>query len=136
LSVRIFKLDEKEVIEKLKNWAKKFSNDENVLAVVLFGSLSRNEATPASDADILILLKKSNERFDNRIPRYLPDGIGLSVDVFPYTINEFKKSIKESWGIGKYALKNFIILYSKKNDKIERCFNEFFDSLKKELKNE
>jgi predicted nucleotidyltransferase len=118
LSVRIFKLDEKEVILKLRNWAKKFSKDGNVLAVVLFGSLSRYEATPASDADILILLKESNKRFDNRIPEFLPDGIGLSVDVFPYTIDEFKRSIKENWGIGKVALNEGIVIYSSKNKEI------------------
>jgi predicted nucleotidyltransferase len=131
LSVRIFKLDEKEVIEKLKNWAKKFSNDENVLAVVLFGSLSRNEATPASDADILILLKESNKRFDNRIPEFLPNGIGISVDVFPYTIDEFKRSIKENWGIGKVALNEGIVIYSSKNERIEN-FGEWFKRYEKE----
>jgi predicted nucleotidyltransferase len=125
LSVRIFKLDEKEVILKLKNWAKKFSNDENVLAVILFGSLSRNEATPASDADILILLKESNKRFDNRIPEFLPDGIGISVDAFPYTIDEFKRSIKENWGIGKVALNDGIVIYFSKNKEIEN-FEEWF----------
>ena len=131
MSVRIFKLDEKEVIEKLKNWAKKFSNDENVLAVVLFGSLSRNEATPASDADILILLKESNKRFDNRIPEFLPNGIGISVDVFPYTIDEFKRSIKENWGIGKVALNEGIVIYSSKNERIEN-FGEWFKRYEKE----
>jgi predicted nucleotidyltransferase len=131
LSVRIFKLDEKEVIEKLKNWAKKFSKDKNVVAVVLFGSLSRNEATPASDADILILLKESNKRFDNRIPEFLPDGIGLSVDVFPYTIDEFKRSIKENWGIGKVALNDGIVIYSSKKEGIEN-FGEWFKRYEKE----
>jgi predicted nucleotidyltransferase len=131
LSVRIFKLDEKEVILKLKNWAKKFSNDENVLAVILFGSLSRNEATPASDADILILLKESNKRFDNRIPEFLPDGIAISVDVFPYTIEEFKRSIKENWGIGKVALNEGIVIYSSKNKEIEN-FGEWFKRYEKE----
>jgi len=126
LSVRIFKLDNEKIIKKLKKWVKKFSSDKNVLAVVLFGSLSRNEATPASDADILILLRDSKERFDNRIPEFLPNRIGFCVDVFPYTIEEFKNSLKENWGIGKAILNEGIVLYSFKNKKIKK-FGEWFE---------
>jgi len=131
LSVRIFKIDNEKIIKKLRNWAEKFSFDKNILAVVLFGSLSRKEATPASDADILILLKDSKERFDNRIQEFLPDGIGISVDVFPYTIEEFKRSLEENWGIGKFALNEGTVLYAYENEEIEN-FGEWFKRFEKE----
>ena len=60
-----------------------------------------------------------------KLPEFLSDGIGLSVDVFPYTIDEFKRSIKESWGIGKVALNDGIVIYFSKNKEIEN-FEEWF----------
>jgi hypothetical protein len=53
-----------------------------------------------------------------KLPEFLPDGIGLSVDVFPYTIDEFKRSIKENWGIGRAVLNEGIMIYSSKNKEI------------------
>ena len=53
--------------------------------VLLFGSLARNEAVPGSDADLLLVLSSSGEAFLERIPRYLPQGLSVGVDVFPYT---------------------------------------------------
>ena len=53
----------------------------------------------ASDADILILLRASALRFDQRIPLYHPTGLGVSVDVFPYTVAEARQGIQEGWGV-------------------------------------
>jgi hypothetical protein len=53
-----------------------------------------------------------------KLPEFLPYGIGLSVDVFPYTIDEFKRSIKENWGIGRAVLNEGIMIYSSKNKEI------------------
>lgn len=98
MSVKVFKIDNEKVIARLKSWAKIQSQDKNIVGIILFGSIAKREATPASDADIVLLLKSSKERFDARIPHYLPEKIGLSVDVFPYTIEEFSSSLKENWG--------------------------------------
>jgi hypothetical protein len=76
-------------------------------------------------------LKESNKRFDNRKPEFLPDGIGISVDIFPYTIDEFKRSIKENLGIGIAALNDGIVIYSSKNKEIEN-FGEWFKRYEKE----
>ncbi|MFQ6052024.1 MAG: nucleotidyltransferase domain-containing protein [Candidatus Hydrothermarchaeota archaeon] len=111
MSVKVFKLDNEELIIKLKSWAESLSRNRDVVGIILFGSLAKKEATPASDVDIVILLKDSKERFDDRIPRFLPEKLGLSVDVFPYTIEEFHSSLKENWGVAKEALESGILLY-------------------------
>ena len=58
--------------------------------VSLFGSLARGNYAPGSDADIFILLKEDARRFTDRIPEFLThfSGVGLPVEVFPYTIKE------------------------------------------------
>lgn len=111
MSAKVFKLNNEEAISRLKSWAESLSRNKNVLGVILFGSLVKREATPASDADIVILLRESKEKFDDRIPRFIPEKIGLSVDVFPYTIEEFQSSLNENWGIAKEALDHGILLY-------------------------
>lgn len=102
-----------------KSWAENIARHKNIIAVILFGSLAKNGATPASDADILILLKDSKERFDNRIPNFIPEKIGLGVDVFPYTLEEFHSSLKNNWGIAREAITEGILLYKNRDIEIE-----------------
>lgn len=81
-------LDRARVLKELKGCAVRFrAGDSNVLKVVLFGSLVKGNAGPRSDADLLIVLADSNERFTDRIGRYLPAFVeaSVAVDVFPYT---------------------------------------------------
>ena len=59
--------------------------------VLLFGSLARGEAVPGSDADLLLILSSAGQPFLERIPRYLPTGLPLGVDVFPYTGDEIER---------------------------------------------
>ncbi|MEO0248618.1 MAG: nucleotidyltransferase domain-containing protein, partial [candidate division WOR-3 bacterium] len=83
-----------------------------VVGVILFGSFARGDCTAASDADVLILLRNSALRFEDRIPLYRPTGIGVSVDVFPYTLVEARQSLKEGWGVAPIALREGEVLYS------------------------
>ncbi|GIX49476.1 MAG: nucleotidyltransferase [Candidatus Tectimicrobiota bacterium] len=63
-----------------------------VRKVVLFGSLVRGNFCPGSDADLLIVLEDDPRRFIDRIPEFLAHfgGLGLAVDVFPYTAAEIE----------------------------------------------
>jgi len=132
VSVRVFKLNNEEIIIKLKSWAESLSHNKDVVGIILFGSLAKKEATPASDADIIILLRDSKERFDDRIPHFLPKKIGLTVEVFPYTIKEFHSSLKEKWGVAKEALENGILLYGiNASDKTH--LRQWFFSLSEEI---
>ena len=58
--------------------------------VSLFGSLMRGTYGPGSDADLLVLLDTDARRFVDRIPEFLEQfsGLGIAVDVFPYTLGE------------------------------------------------
>jgi len=113
VSARVWRLDRQRVLARLQEWAQRLSVDRNVLAVVLFGSLARGDATPASDADVLIVLADSQEPFHHRIPRYLPADLGIGVDVFPYTVSEVQSSLAEGWGVARPALSEGIVLFER-----------------------
>ena len=114
MEVKVFKIDREKILVRLKKWAQSIGKERDVLAVILFGSFAKKEETPASDADILILLKESKEKFEERILRFIPRGLGISVDIFPYTLEEFRSSLKEKWGVAEEAMKNGIFLYKEK----------------------
>lgn len=83
-----------EVRNRLRDWAQSLRADPEVLSVVLFGSFARGDCTAASDADVLVILRNSPCRFEERLLRYHPTGLGLSVDVFPYTLAEARQSLE------------------------------------------
>jgi predicted nucleotidyltransferase len=113
--VRVRFLDRDEVLSRLAKLAKKLiASRDNVLEVSLFGSLARGNYGPSSDADIYILLRRDQRRFIDRIPEFLDhfSGVGVSVEVFPYTIEE--KARIESEGIMKTILREKIVLDARK----------------------
>lgn len=90
-SVKVFWLDKALLKKRLKKAAKRLMCENfNVEKVVLFGSLAEDRATAFSDADIMILVKKSKKRFMDRpldFTEYFQD-IGIQVDIFVYTSEE------------------------------------------------
>lgn len=113
MSTRVWRLDRGAVLSRLETWARSLSDDPAVVAVVLFGSWARGEATPASDADVLILLQESPVGFDDRMVRYKPLGLGVSVEVFPYTLAEARRALEERWGVTEIALKEGRVLFER-----------------------
>jgi len=86
-------LDKDRVVRELQALALLARQAESeIQSVVLFGSIAKNNYTPRSDADLLIVLKHSPERFLDRIPRFLRLFLDASVpvEVFPYTVQECK----------------------------------------------
>lgn len=61
----------------------------------MFGSLARRQATPASDADILIVLNRSRLPFLERSPHYALDGCGVATDLLVYTRAEMERMREE-----------------------------------------
>ena len=78
--------------------------------VLLFGSLARGEAVPGSDADLLVILSSAAQPFIERIPRYLPTGVPLGVDVFPYTREEIARLLAEGNHFIRQAMQEGITL--------------------------
>lgn len=63
-----------------------------VREVWLFGSLARGNATPRSDADLLIVVDQDARRPMDRIPEFLLmlEGLGWPTDVLVLTAAEWK----------------------------------------------
>lgn len=109
---RIFRVNREQVRRRLGDWARSLASRADVLRVVLFGSFARGDATAASDADLLIILRDSPLPFHERIPQFHPTGIGVSVDVFPYTLEETQRSLEEGWGVAPPAVAEGETLYA------------------------
>ena len=93
-TVKIKSLDRAKVLNSLKKIARLIlKKNPNVEEISLFGSVARGNYTGTSDADILIVLKKDNRRFIDRISPYLESFLhaGIAVDVFPYTKKEIEQ---------------------------------------------
>lgn len=94
-SVKVFWLDRDEAQRRLREAAARLVAERpEVDAVYLFGSLAEGRAVPGSDADILILLERSEDRWLDRPLAYRPlfDGVDLPVDLFCYTRDEYHTS--------------------------------------------
>lgn len=115
MSVKFFRLDRERVERNIHTYVRQLAEDPSVLAIALFGSLARGEATAMSDADILILLRDSPRPFHERAPDFLRSGVGIGLDLFPYTLSEAAQALQEGWGVVAIALREGIWLVDKEN---------------------
>ena len=91
-SVKVVFADKANVLRQLKGYAKNLKRTHpEVERVGYFGSYANNTYGPASDVDLLIILRRSDGRFLDRIPDFLPDNLSVCCDVFPYTSKEIEK---------------------------------------------
>jgi predicted nucleotidyltransferase len=110
VSVIFFRVDQERIERALRAYVQALAGDPDVLAIILFGSLARGEATARSDADLLLILARSSKPFQARLPDYLRNGIGIPMDVFPYTLAEAKHMLSEGDGVVSVALKEGVWL--------------------------
>ncbi len=91
-SVKVVFADKANVLRQLKDYTKsiKRANPE-VERLGYFGSYANDTYGPASDVDLLIILRQSDKRFLDRIPDFLTDNLSICCDVFPYTREEIEK---------------------------------------------
>jgi len=109
--VKVVFADKKKVLRQLKDYAKKLKRTSSeVEKVGLFGSYATDSYGPASDVDLLIILRKSSKRFLDRIPDYLPENLSVSCDVFPYTSAEIMTMKQERNLWIRHVLKEVIWL--------------------------
>lgn len=93
-TVRVFSLDRARTIRQVRKAMKKAqAKHSEIERVVLFGSLSRGDAVPGSDADILLVLRESSLPFHDRSVYYMPECAGIGVDIFAYTRAEIEEMI-------------------------------------------
>lgn len=113
MNVRFFRLDRQKVEQSLRAYARQLAEDPRVRAVVLFGSFARGQATAMSDADVLILLSEWPRPFHERLPDFLRPGIGISLDVFPYTLSEASEALRVGDGVVAVAVREGLWLLDK-----------------------
>ena len=95
-SVKVVFADKANVLRQLKNYAKSIKRTHpEVERVGYFGSYANDTYGPASDVDLLIILRRSDRRFLDRIPDYIPENLSVSCDVFPYTVEEIENMKQE-----------------------------------------
>jgi len=110
-SVKVFFADKDKVMRELRAWAAALrAGEPRVEKVGLFGSYATDTYGPRSDADLLIVLRGSEKVFRDRIPDFLPDGISVPCDVFPYTTGEIQTLLREHSPWIKHILKEVIWL--------------------------
>ncbi|MFH1883884.1 MAG: nucleotidyltransferase domain-containing protein [Planctomycetota bacterium] len=91
-SVKVVFADKNKVLHQLADYTRKVKRSRpEVEKVGLFGSYATEAFGPASDVDLLIILRESSKRFLDRIPDYLPENLSVSCDVFPYTKEEIER---------------------------------------------
>lgn len=90
--VKVVFADKDKVLHQLKDYAKSLKRTRpEVERVGYFGSYANDTYGPASDVDLLIILRQSDKRFLDRIPDFLPDNLSICCDVFPYTSEEIER---------------------------------------------
>ena len=112
---RVFRFDPKARLKEVAEAARALGERPEVLAVVLFGSLARGEATAFSDADLLVLLRETPLPFPERLVRYRPEGV-RRVEVFPYTLSEALEGLKGGFGVVPAALREGRVLFEREGD--------------------
>lgn len=87
--------------------------------IILFGSFSRDDNREYSDID-LIIIKKTNERFLDRIKKSsrMISGSPHPVDILVYTPEEFEALSRQNTPFSKNMLSDSIVLYEKQKQPV------------------
>lgn len=108
-SVKVFWLETDRIIGELRQRAEELVRSGKARTVVLFGSLAEGRAVPGSDADVLVVTEDDSRPLKERITDYLGyfSGVGIAVDVFPYTPAELDTPLAQA------ALRKGVVLASR-----------------------
>ncbi len=99
-SVKIKSVNKKILIDRLKEWSYEAAKThKEILKIGYFGSYARDDYTPSSDLDILIVVKHSNKPPHKRLLDYSLDYFPVGCEVFVFTEEEIrkKKESKKGW---------------------------------------
>jgi predicted nucleotidyltransferase len=106
-SVSVYSLDESLVWSALDVLTRELATRQEVLAVVLFGSLAKGGMGVGSDVDLLVILSNSEKSFLDRLADYKPDRFPVDIDVFPYTLAE----VRQGQPLAREALEHGRVLW-------------------------
>lgn len=106
------KLDLLKVRAELKEHVRTLlAREPGIQRIVLFGSLAKGTFTGSSDADLLIIVDRSDQPFLQRLPRFMSTSLSVPVDVFVYTADEVEQAEAEGIGLVCEALRTGIVLF-------------------------
>ena len=115
-SVSVFWLDQSQVRHRLKAAVQRLAQAHpEIEEVWLFGSLARGDATPGSDADLMVVLSDSRLHFLDRFVHYQPDFCGIGVDVLAYTRAELAQMRAEGSVFLRQARAEGVCLFRRAN---------------------
>lgn len=108
-SVKTFWLEQEKLIKEIHRIASRVGQrNKNVSKIILFGSLAERRGVPGSDADILIILRKDDKPFMDRIPEWSEKiNLAFPIEVFPYTEKEINNPIVQA------AVKRGMVLFER-----------------------
>ena len=110
-SVKVVFADKNRILQQLRDYTVEIQRRRpEVEKIGLFGSYAADTYGPASDVDLLIILRQSSKRFLDRIPDYLPENLFTGCDVFPYTDEEVEKMKQEDMPWIRHVLKEVVWL--------------------------
>lgn len=113
---RVEFLDARATVERLRRAAERLTDaNPRVRAVVLFGSLATGGATPASDADLLVIVDTDPRRVLDRIPEYARafEEAGVPTQVLPWTTDELTARLGERDPFAAEILRTGVVLAGK-----------------------
>ena len=85
-SVEIKSVDVENVRRSMDEYATKLlATNPAVEEIIVFGSFAGDTYAPGSDLDIYIVLSQADKPVRDRIPKFLPSGFPVPMDVFPFT---------------------------------------------------
>ncbi len=90
-SVNVVFADKSQIFRQVREYADRVKRQRReVQKIGLFGSYANETYGPASDVDLLIILRESSRPFLGRIPEFMPENLDVCCDVLPYTEAEIK----------------------------------------------
>jgi HEPN domain-containing protein len=82
------------ILSAIRSAAARIGADHpEVVEVRLFGSLARGDPSPYADADLLVILDRSDLAPRDRLPRYRPAGIPVPLDLLVCTREELAREL-------------------------------------------
>lgn len=108
--VRFLKMNYDEVMSFLRCYAERLVRSGEARLVILYGSLARGDYTIFSDADLLIIVDKAEERIIDRIPKFLEPKAPIDLEPRALTVKEVFKIVEEHGRFLKTVFSEGILL--------------------------
>lgn len=113
-SVVVRHLDRERVLADLRDLAAGIGTKHpEVREIRLFGSLARGERNPYADADLLIVLERSDVPYRDRPPIYKPVGAPVPMDLTVCTQAELDREIAAANPFVLQVLRDGLVLYTR-----------------------